>query len=123
MAAHGLYTWDIVPNWARIKFDRMREVLKAKFTQHPELAEILLGTGTARLVEAGTVSNAVNRLWGEVNGVGQNMLGVMLMELRSELAKTMAVAAPKKGSKKGPMKPLLLGYTSQPSRTAAAAAK
>jgi predicted NAD-dependent protein-ADP-ribosyltransferase YbiA (DUF1768 family) len=24
MAAHGLYTWDIVPNWAEIKFDRMR---------------------------------------------------------------------------------------------------
>ena len=24
MAAHGLYTWDIVPDWAEIKFDRMR---------------------------------------------------------------------------------------------------
>ena len=31
------------------------------------------------------MNNAVNRLWGEVAGVGQNMLGVMLMELRSEL--------------------------------------
>lgn len=86
MAAHGLYTWDIVPNWASIKFDRMRRVLRAKFSQHPDLAELLLSTGSARLVEAGTVNNAVNRLWGEVNGIGQNMLGEMLMELRDELS-------------------------------------
>jgi len=86
MAAHGLYTWDIVPNWAEIKFDRMRRVLRAKFTQHPELADLLLSTGNARLVEASRVNNAVNRLWGEVNGKGQNMLGIMLMELREDLA-------------------------------------
>ena len=30
MAAHGLYTWDVVPNWAQIKFARMRAVLRAK---------------------------------------------------------------------------------------------
>jgi ribA/ribD-fused uncharacterized protein len=87
MAAHGLYTWDIVPDWSRIKFDRMRKVLHAKFTQHDDLREILLSTGTARLVEAGNVANAVNCTWGEVNGKGKNMLGVMLMELRSELRK------------------------------------
>ncbi|MGO7979852.1 NADAR family protein [Rhizobium johnstonii] len=86
MAAHGLYTWDVVPDWASIKFDRMRAVLRAKFTQHPDLAEILLSTGRRRLVEAGTVNNAVNRLWGEVNGKGENMLGVMLMELREQLS-------------------------------------
>lgn len=85
MAAHGLYVWDVVPNWAEIKFDRMRAVLKAKFEQHPHLRELLLSTGEARLVESGTTDNAVNRLWGEVNGKGQNMLGVMLMELRTEL--------------------------------------
>lgn len=86
MAAHGLYTWDVVPNWAEIKFDRMRKVLKAKFSQHPDLATLLLSTGDSRLVEAGTVNNAVNRLWGEVDGKGQNMLGVMLMEVRKQLA-------------------------------------
>jgi hypothetical protein len=37
------------------------------------------------LVEVATVDNAVNRLWGEVNGVGKNMLGVLLMELREKL--------------------------------------
>ncbi|MGR9229381.1 NADAR family protein [Rhizobium leguminosarum] len=86
MAAHGLYTWDVVPDWANIKFDRMRAVLRAKFTQHPDLAEILISTGTKRLVEAGSVNNAVNRLWGEVNGKGKNMLGAMLMELRDEIS-------------------------------------
>lgn len=84
MAAHGLYVWDVVPNWAQIKFDRMRAVLRAKFEQHVDLKDLLLSTGNARLVETGTVNNAVNRLWGEVEGKGQNMLGVMLMELRTE---------------------------------------
>jgi ribA/ribD-fused uncharacterized protein len=86
MAAHGLYQWDIAPSWSRIKFDRMRAVLHAKFTQHDDLREILLSTGSARLVEAATVDNAVNRLWGEVNGVGKNMLGALLMELRTQLS-------------------------------------
>lgn len=86
MAAHGLYHWDITPSWSRIKFDRMRAVLHAKFTQHEDLRELLLSTGSLRLVEAATVDNAVNRLWGEVNGVGKNVLGVLLMELRTQLS-------------------------------------
>lgn len=85
MAAHGLYTWDIVPNWATIKVDRMRAVLRAKFSQHEELRQLLLGTRSCRLVEAGTTNNAVNRFWGEVNGKGENTLGKLLMELRDEL--------------------------------------
>ena len=85
MAARGLYYWDIIPGWSKTKFDRMRAVLRAKFTQHPDLKELLLSTGNARLVESATVDNDVNRLWGEVNGVGRNMLGVLLMEIRSEL--------------------------------------
>ncbi|MHB0928815.1 MAG: NADAR family protein [Candidatus Nanopelagicales bacterium] len=85
MAAHGLYQWDVVPDWATTKFNRMRAVLAAKFSQHADLAELLLSTGEARLVEAATTDNAVNRLWGEVNGHGQNMLGAMLMEVRAGL--------------------------------------
>lgn len=87
MAAHGLYTWDIVPNWASIKIDRMRAVLRAKFSQHENLRQLLLGTGSRRLVEAGTTNNAVNRFWGEVDGKGENTLGKLLMELREELRK------------------------------------
>lgn len=85
MAAHGLYVWDVHPDWSKTKFDRMKRVLQAKFTQHPDLQKILLSTGEARLVEAATVDNAVNRLWGEVKGTGKNMLGTLLMEVRSEI--------------------------------------
>jgi ribA/ribD-fused uncharacterized protein len=86
MAAHGLYYWDVAPNWSKIKFDRMKRVLHAKFTQHEDLRDLLLSTGAARLVENATVDNAVNRLWGEVNGIGKNMLGLLLMEVRDALA-------------------------------------
>ncbi len=85
MAAHGLYYWDITPGWSTSKFDRMRRVLLAKFTQHEDLKQLLLSTGNARLVESATVDNEVNRLWGEVNGVGRNMLGTLLMEVREQL--------------------------------------
>jgi len=85
MAAHGLYTWDIAPNWSKTKFARMKGVLLAKYTQHEDLKQLLLSTGDARLVESATVDNAVNRLWGEVNGVGKNMLGTLLMEVREEI--------------------------------------
>jgi ribA/ribD-fused uncharacterized protein len=113
MAAHGLYVWDVMPKWAEIKYDRMRRVLRAKFDQHPKLREILIGTGDARLVEAGTVNNAVNRLWGEVNGVGQNMLGVMLMELRTELrASPNQNLSKKKKAKTSASRRNSVGYTS-----------
>lgn len=108
MAAHGLYIWDVAPDWSRIKFDRMRAVLRAKFDQHEDLRELLLSTGSTRLVEVGTVNNAVNRLWGEVDGKGENMLGVMLMELRTayedeacvaEMSVPTATSARKKAAK------------------------
>jgi hypothetical protein len=86
VTAHNLLPWDIVPNWTRIKVDRMRRVLHAKFTQHEDLRALLIGTGSARIVECATVNNAVNRFWGEVNGKGENTLGVLLMELRAEMA-------------------------------------
>lgn len=95
MAAHGLYTWDIVPNWTAIKFDRMRSILRSKFSQHEDLRALLLETGDARLVEVGRTNNSVNRVWGEVNGKGLNMLGVLLMEIRAELRQANTV--PKHG--------------------------
>ena len=90
MAAHGLYYWDVAPGWSTTKFDRMRRVLRAKFTQHDDLRKLLLATGDARLIETATIDNEVNRLWGEVNGIGRNMLGLLLMEIREELHQRMA---------------------------------
>ena len=68
MAAHGLYTWDIVPNWTEIKFDRMRSVLRSKFSQHEDLRALLLETGDARIVEASRTNNPVNRVWSPSHG-------------------------------------------------------
>jgi ribA/ribD-fused uncharacterized protein len=92
MAAHGLYPWDIAPGWSAGRYDRMRRVVEAKFRQHPDLAEILLATGSARIVETATTDNEVNRRWGEVNGVGQNWLGKILMEVRAALSEPAAGA-------------------------------
>src|SRR3546814_11365572 len=75
MAAHGLYYWDVAPGWSATKFDRMRAVLHAKFTQHDDLKAVLLSTGTARLVETATAAKAVNRLWGEDKGYGRSRIG------------------------------------------------
>jgi hypothetical protein len=96
IAAHGLPTWDIVPNWSKIKFARMRQVLREKFTQHEDLRNLPLSTGDARLIEAGRVDNEVNRLLGEVNGKGRSILGVLLMELRCALRSEGAI-----GSRRG----------------------
>ena len=62
----------------------MIQTLRAKFTQHEDFRELLLLTGDKRLVEYSTISNEVNRTWGEVNGIGKNMLGKLLMEVRHE---------------------------------------
>jgi hypothetical protein len=50
-------------------------------------------------VEAGRADNAVNRTWGEVNGKGQNMLGVLLMEVREEI-RAQEKSAPQASTKK-----------------------
>jgi ribA/ribD-fused uncharacterized protein len=88
VAAHGLFPWDIAPGWSKGRRARMLAVVRAKFAQHPDLAAVLVGTGDARIVEAGTVDNEVNRRWGEVNGRGSNWLGLILMEVRGELIRT-----------------------------------
>jgi hypothetical protein len=96
MAAHGLYYWDITPGWSTNKFARMRAVLQSKFSQHEDLRRTLLGTGNAVLIESATVDSPVNRLWGQVNGVGKNMLGLMLMEVRDQLRAEQASITPVK---------------------------
>ena len=56
--------------------------LRAKFEQHPDLARNLVATGDARLVE----ESNMDAFWGiGKKGIGQNMLGVLLMEVRSSL--------------------------------------
>lgn len=76
--------FPVKPEWKNVKNNIMREVLFAKFTQHPELKNKLLKTSPLTLVE----HTENDHYWGDGgNGSGKNMLGKLLMEVRSSLQK------------------------------------
>lgn len=70
------------PDWNAIKVQRMYEICMFKFFQHPELRDALLATGTSLLVEGNTWGDY---FWGQVNGIGENQLGIILMDIREKL--------------------------------------
>ena len=70
-------------DWESVKLTIMKDIVRAKFLQNPELLEQLLETGDAYLEEG---NDWGDRTWGTVNGQGRNLLGFTLMELRDELA-------------------------------------
>jgi ribA/ribD-fused uncharacterized protein len=66
-------------DWEAVKDDVMRVAVRAKFTQHPHLREILLSTGNAEIIE----HTSRDRYWADGgDGRGKNMLGRILMEVR-----------------------------------------
>lgn len=70
------------PNWEQIKDEVMRRGVRQKFTTHPDLKEILLGTGDEELVE----NSPIDYYWGcGADGSGKNKLGQVLMIVREEL--------------------------------------
>ena len=62
----------------------MEEIVRDKFFRHKDLAEKLLETGDAELVEGNTWKDIY---WGVdlKSNYGQNKLGKILMKIRSEL--------------------------------------
>ena len=69
-------------DWESVKLEVMRQALRAKFSQHPDLEGLLLQTGEARLVE----HTDRDDFWGDGgDGRGHNWLGRLLMELRESL--------------------------------------
>ena len=68
-------------DWEMVKDDVMLNGLRAKFAI-PELREKLLATGDEELVEGNTWGDTY---WGVCNGVGQNKLGKLLMQVREEI--------------------------------------
>ncbi len=74
--------WPLRKDWEEVKDDVMRRALRAKFTQHPHLRELLTSTGEADLVE----HTKNDRYWADGgDGTGENILGKLLMELRELL--------------------------------------
>ena len=69
-------------DWESVKDNAMYEIVKAKFTQNETLKERLLATGDSELVEGNDWND---KYWGVCNGYGKNMLGKILMRIRTEL--------------------------------------
>lgn len=74
---------DLRTDWDLVKLDVMRRVVRAKFEQHPNLAQYLLDTGDAELIEGNTWHDVY---WGVdlKTDEGENHLGKILMALRQE---------------------------------------
>src|SRR5579871_708368 len=84
MTPHRMNEWDSqMPHVNKV--DVMKNVLRAKFGQNPDLKEKLMATGSSYLVEHLPDTNRRDRFWSDAyDGTGQNQLGICLMELRAE---------------------------------------
>lgn len=75
-------TVTLRPDWEEVKFDVMYQICMSKFMQNPDLAERLIATGDAELVEGNTWGD---KIWGVCDGSGENNLGKILMQVRDKL--------------------------------------
>lgn len=67
------------PHWLDMRLDVMQDLLAQKFAVHTQLAQMLLLTGDALLLEGNTWNDT---FWGVCAGVGDNNLGLLLMQQR-----------------------------------------
>lgn len=92
-AGDSLPDHQIIPRWLKRREELMRPVLWAKFTQHGHLRQLLISTGSDEIVECASSDNEVNRFWSKFDGVGANVLGRLLMELRADLTDNVSGSA------------------------------
>jgi len=69
------------PDWESIKLGIMLDLLRQKFSD-PTFKRCLLETGDQELIEGNKWHDT---FWGVCNGVGENHLGKLLMQVREEL--------------------------------------
>lgn len=72
-------------DWNKVKDDVMLELLRLKFAI-PDLRDKLLATENATLIEGNTWGDTY---WGVCRGIGDNTLGVLLMQVRSEIKRSL----------------------------------
>ena len=73
----------ICKDWESIKDDVMLQALRAKFAQHDNLKKLLLSTNKRLIIE----HTKNDRYWADGgDGSGKNILGKLLMQVRSELS-------------------------------------
>jgi ribA/ribD-fused uncharacterized protein len=71
-------------DWENVKDDLMYQICKCKFEQNVKLKELLLSTKNSILEEGNDWNDTY---WGICNGIGQNKLGKILMQIREEFNK------------------------------------
>ena len=75
-------TVNLRPEWEDIKLGLMKRIVFAKFGQSQRLKRKLIETEDAELIEGNSWHDT---FWGVCNGVGENHLGKILMEVREVL--------------------------------------
>lgn len=85
----------VVPDFFSTRNNIMLRALRAKFSQHSNLGNELKGTGNKQLIE----HTFNDKYWGDGgDGSGQNWLGKLLMQVRTELQNgTLTYANPFRG--------------------------
>ncbi len=78
-------------NWDQIKYEKVKEILRSKFTQNLHLLDLLVRNKGLEFVEA----SPYDRIWGigydestalgNIDNWGENLLGKILTELSNEL--------------------------------------
>lgn len=69
-------------DWEKVKIPIMFNIVLDKFTRNEEIRKKLLETEDKILIEE---NNWGDKFWGQVEGIGQNQLGKILMTVRSLL--------------------------------------
>lgn len=84
----GFFEPFLREDWESVKDFAMKLVIELKFSQNKDLAEKLIDTGNDYIEER----NDWNDLyWGTHLGVGQNKLGIILMDFRDSLHQSLTV--------------------------------
>ena len=72
-------------DWEDVKINEMYNIVKEKFIQNSDLLKKLIDTKDTYLEEGNTWGD---KIWGTVDGSGNNYLGKILMKVRDELKET-----------------------------------
>jgi ribA/ribD-fused uncharacterized protein len=78
------------PDWDNVKVDVMQRLVWLKF-ENPFVRPLLLATDDVELIECNTWGDV---FWGTCGGVGQNVLGKILMETRDKIRAEEAKISP-----------------------------
>lgn len=75
------------PDWEDVKYEIMKDALRAKAQQYGFIIPALVTSGTEELAE----DSPYDYIWGTgKDGTGQNLLGKAWMEIREELTKDLS---------------------------------